>query len=619
MSGGYQRKYLWVDLGNGILREEIPSESLLADFIGGYGIGARILYDHIRPGIDPLGPENILGFTTGPLTGTDAPTGTRWTVVAKSPLTGGWGDANGSGFFGAALKRSGFDAVFFTGISPHPVYLYLENGRAELRDAGAIWGMDTYQIEDWVKAELGKDVEAACIGPSGEKLALISGVFHKKGRGAGRSGLGAVMGSKRVKMVAALGSMDVPQADPEQARALRKKYIGQVTSGVGASDFYRLTGTPGYTPIAARNGDSPTKNWGASVDVFSGVENLEFNELLKLRVGRKSCWRCPIGCWGTSKAEYLGQVFEAHQPEYETGAAFGTLTMNNNYPAIIKANDICNKYGLDTISAGACVAFAIDCFQNNLIGVQDTGGLELAWGDHQAMNAILEKIALREDIGDLLADGVRIAALKIGPEAEPFAIHCGGQEIAMHDPRFEPGLGVIYQFDATPGRHTQAFQFGNHPDYPSKRPGFGENRESQDGRGHWVKEGSMLCHTMNCMGVCMFGFFATHLTFLPEFMTAVTGKQVTVDDMMRAGERIANIRQAFNIREGINPLKNPLPERAFGIPALPDGPTAGITVQVKEMAREYLDDMSWTQDAAIPKREVLESLGLDDIARDIWD
>ncbi|MBN1315116.1 MAG: hypothetical protein JXA42_06595, partial [Anaerolineales bacterium] len=170
MSGGYQHKFLWVDLENGTMRAEVPPDSLLADFYGGYGIGARILYDNLRPGIDPLGPENILGFTTGPLTGTDAPTGTRWTVVAKSPLTGGWGDANGSGFFGAALKRSGFDAIFFTGISPQPVYLYLENGRAELRKAGDLWGMDTYQVEDWVKAALGKDVEAACIGPAGEKL-----------------------------------------------------------------------------------------------------------------------------------------------------------------------------------------------------------------------------------------------------------------------------------------------------------------------------------------------------------------------------------------------------------------------------------------------------------------
>jgi aldehyde:ferredoxin oxidoreductase len=235
------------------------------------------------------------------------------------------------------------------------------------------------------------------------------------------------------------------------------------------------------------------------------------------------------------------------------------------------------------------------------------------------MNALLEKIALREDIGDLLADGVKRAADEIGPASIPFAVHCGGQEIAMHDPRFEPGLGVIYKINATPGRHTQGFQYGNHPDYPSGRPGFGENREAQKGRGDWVKEGSVLCHAMNCLGVCMFGFFATHLTFLPDFMTAVSGKQVTVEDMMRVGERIANIRQAFNVREGLNPVTQPLPERAYGRPPLPDGPTAGIDVQVEEMTREYLDTMAWTQDAAVPTRPVLESLGLDDIARDIWD
>ena len=618
MPGGYMGRFLWVNLDDGSMREEIPDEALLRGFVGGYGVGARLLYDRMRPAVDPLGPDNVLGFVTGPLTGTPAPTATRWTVVGKSPLTGTWGDANAGGFFGVALKRAGYDAVFFTGIAERPVYLHLDDGQAELRDASGLWGMDCYDVEDWVKAELGGDFEAACIGPAGEKLVLIAAVIHYKGRAAARSGLGAVMGAKRLKMIAARGSMEVPLANPDVARALRRKYTREITSGVGSADFYRQTGTPGYTPIGAHNGDSPTRNWGASVLAFPDIEPLEFENLLKHRVKRESCWQCPIACWGTSRVEYGGQTIEAHQPEYETASAFGAMTLNNDYPSLIKANDTCNRYGLDTMSAGACVAFAIECYEHNLIGPDDTGGIELAWGDHEAMNAMLEKMARREDFGHVLADGVKRAAERLGPAAEPFAIHTGGQELPMHDPRYEPAMGVIYKIDATPGRHTQACQYLVAPGFPSDRPGFGEDPEKQAGRGRWVKEASCLCHTMNASGVCFFGYLSTHAPFLPEFMSAVTGWPFTLDDMLLVGERIANLRQAFNVREGINPVAQPIPGRAYGIPPLPDGPTAGITVQIEQMLREHLEEMGWTQDAAVPRREVLEGLGLGEIAQDLW-
>ncbi len=618
MLGGYMGKFLWVDLTEGSIREETPDEGLLRDFIGGYGTSARLFYDLMEPGTDPLGPDNILGFTTGPLTGTPAPTGTRWTVVCKSPLTGTWGDANASGFFGVALKQAGYDAVYVRGIADHPVYLYLDDGQAELRDASHLWGMDCYEIEDWTKAELGDDVEAACIGPAGEKLSLISSVIHYKGRAAGRSGVGAVMGSKKLKMIAARGSKEVPLADPAAVKKVRQKYVKQITSGVGFSDSYRNEATPGYTPVGAVNGDSPTRNWGASVKAISDPDSLSFQELLKYRVKKEACWQCPIACWGTSRVEYGGELIEAHQPEYETGAAFGSMALVDDYPALIKANDLCNRYGLDTISAGACVAFAIECFQEGLIGLEDTGGLELSWGDHRAMNTMLQKLALRQDFGDLLADGVQRAAEHLGPAAEPFAVHVGGQELAMHDPRFEPAMGVIYKIEATPGRHTQACQYLVPEGHDSPRPGFGVEREAQEGRGEWIKEASFLCHTMNASGACLFGYLSTRVEFVPEFMSAVTGQPFTVDDMLAAGERIANIRQAFTVRDGINPVAYSIPKRAYGYPALPDGPTAGISVQIERLQKEYLDDVGWTQDAAVPKREVLERLGMADVADDLW-
>lgn len=618
MIGGYMGKILWVNLEDGEIREEVPDEKLLRDFIGGYGLGARLLYDRIPAKADPLGPENVLGVTTGPMTGSTAPSGTRWTIVGKSPLTGGWGDANGSGFFGPALKRAGYDALFFEGISERPVYLVLEENVAQLRDAGHLWGMDTYEIEDWVKANLGKDHEAICIGPAGEKLSLISGVFHAKGRTAARSGLGAVMGSKRLKMVVASGNLKLPGAGKESVKRVRNKMVKEISDGTGSATFYSTTGTPGYTPFGAQNGDSPTQNWSVSTDHFEGAEKLSFGELLNYRVKKDACWRCQVACWGTSGVEYAGKHYEAHQPEYETASAFGTMTMNNDYPSLIAANEICNRYGLDSISAGGSVAFAIECFENGLIGLEETGGIELRWGDHESMNAMLEKVGKREDFGDLLADGVKKASEKVGPLSEPFAIHVGGQELPMHDPRFEPGLGVIYKIDATPGRHTQAGQYNNPPGYPSEIPPYGVGREEQVGRGTFVKDAACLVHAMGATGFCLFGFFSTHYTRVPEYISALTGWDFTVDEMLKVGERIANVRQAFNVREGINAVTQPIPERAYGRPALPDGPTAGINVQVEHMLQEHLANMGWTRDAAVPERETLEALGLQDVAKDLW-
>ncbi len=618
MTGGYAGKFLWVDLETGAMQEEIPDEKLFREYLGGYGVAARILYERIPVGVDPLGPENVFAVLTGPLTGTSAPTGTRWTVAGKSPLTGGWGDANGSGFFGPALKRAGFDAIFFTGIAQKPVYLTVEEGKAELHEATSLWGMDTYQVEYWVEAELGKGFETICIGPAGENLSLISGVIHKKGRAAARSGLGAVMGSKRLKMVSVRGTQPVPLADSAAAQAVSKKYARQISDGVGSAKFYSVTGTPGYTPMGAKNGDSPTRNWGDSTDHFSDPENLSFDKLLKFRLKKGACYRCPIACWGTSQCVYEGKTIEAHQPEYETASAFGTMTMNDNYPSLIAANDLCNRYGLDTISAGGCLAFAIECFENGLIGLEETGGIELHWGDHVAMNRMLEKLALRQDFGDVLADGVRIASEKVGEASRPFAIHVGGQELPMHDPRFEPGLGVIYQIDATPGRHTQAGQYGIPPAYPSDMPGYGQNREQQIGRGKYIKDAACLIHTMSSAGLCLFGFFATEYTFMPEMLSAVTGWEISVEETLLIGERIANIRQAFNVREGINAVQFALPERAYGRPPLPDGPTTGIRVEAEAMLREHLENMGWTLDAAVPLPDTLQRLGLADIIASLW-
>ena len=619
MLGGFAGKFLWVDLSAGEINDEVPGDDLLRDFIGGYGVAARVLYDRQRPGVDPLGPENILGFLTGPLTASPAPSGVRWTVAARSPLTGTWGDSNCSGYFGPAMKHAGYDAVFFTGIAERPVYLHAKDGSAELRDATDLWGMDTYEVEDWVKSELGKRAEAACIGPAGEKMSRIGCIIHHKGRAAGRSGLGAVMGSKRLKAVVAEGDRPVPLADAERAEALRKKYVEQINGGVGLADFYRKTGTPGFIEAGIEFGDSPTRNWGGvgPRDFGDRVDKIGFDAIDAMGKKRRACWRCPIACWGEVSTEFGGREVHAHVPEYETAAAFGSDLLNDDLPSIVAANELCNRMGLDTISSGATIAFAIECRENGLLA--DDEGLDLTWGSAGAIVSLLEKMALRQPgLGELLADGVKIAAERIGQGAEKYAIHVGGQELAMHDPRFEPALGLIYQMDATPGRHTQGSQWFWPEGFDADTVKFGEERDRQDRRGRALRRIGGMAHVMNASGICLFGYLSTRVELLPEFLAAVTGHPYTLDDLILAGERIANMRQAFNVREGYNPIAAAVAPRAYGSPPLEAGPTAGVRVEIGSMRRDYLDEMGWTQDRAVPTREKLISLGLDDVARDLW-
>jgi aldehyde:ferredoxin oxidoreductase len=301
MIGGYMGKILFVNLTTGEITPETPDESLYRDYIGGYGIGAKIIYDRQKAGVDALGPDNILGFTTGPLTGSPAGTGARYTVVCKSPITGGWGDANSGGIFGPTLKFAGYDAVFFTGISPKPVYLFIENGKAEIRDAAKIWGQDAYETERILREEHGKGTEVASIGQSGEMLSMMSCVITEKGAAAGRSGVGAVMGSKKLKAVAAKGDMKVPFADEVRANALRTEHIQAIRTpgpggGMSFQENFHKYGTGGMAGRSALSGDTPVKNWGGvGIKDFPDVKPFDGDNVIANLDKRVACWHCPIG------------------------------------------------------------------------------------------------------------------------------------------------------------------------------------------------------------------------------------------------------------------------------------------------------------------------------------
>jgi aldehyde:ferredoxin oxidoreductase len=609
VANGYMGQLLNVDLSSGKVEAETLNEAHLFELVGGYGVGARLLLERMPAGVDPLGPENLLGFMTGPLTGTDAITGNRFTVFCKSPLTQTWGDSNCGGTFGPNLKFAGFDGVLFKGAASEPMYLFIDSGKAELRSAKQLWGKDTSETEDILKKEHG-DVEVACIGPSGEKLSLIAAIMNDKGRAAGRSGVGAVMGSKRLKAVVVKGKLPIEVAAPELAKELRKFYMKRPTGGYQSFSTYGTTGDIGGNLVG---GDAPVANWGGVGirDLPSGIEKFDSDLVKKTyRDKRYGCWRCPITCGAIVSVKHEGPYKGegGHQVEYETGAMFGGNILNDDFGSLIKANDICNRSGLDTISAGATVAWAFECFEKGILTAADTDGMELRWGDHATIIATLEKMARREGFGDLLADGVKVAAEKVGRGSAEYAIHIQGQEVPAHDPKFYPPLAVTYSMDATPGRHTQGGAFWFAPGYPGVPEGF--DHYNFQGQGELQKRTANYFHVVNAAGLCKFGHASYHFGFVPNFLSAVTGKEWSLEDCEIAGERIANLRHIFNLREGLNPLKWHVPGRLIGNPPFTEGPMAGITIDREDLSRQFASAMQWDLESCVPNPKRLTQLGL---------
>ncbi len=622
MTGGFTGKILRVDLTLGKVHEDTLDERFYQTWLGGYGLGARIIYDDIARKTDPLGPGNILGFTAGLLTGTLTPFGSGFAVVGKSPLTGTWGDARAGGFFGSELKFAGFDAVFFYGRSSKPVYLWVNDGKAAVKDASGIWGKDTVETEDIIREQHNdKSVQVASIGPAGEKRSLISSIITDKGRAAARAGLGSVAGSKNLKAVAVRGTRKIPIDDRDKVTELRRQFIKKGKEERGPYwEYFTKYGTSGSTEMLSLTGDSPCKNWtGAGSMDFPNVAKISDENVIKYQTRQYACHGCPMACGGHVRVETSSHVIDGRKPEYETLAAFGTLCLNDDLESIMLANDICNRYGIDTISTGSIIAFAIDCYENKLITKEDTGGIELMWGNSAAIVKMTEKIARRVGFGATLADGVKVAAAKIGRGAEKYALHVAGQELPMHDPKLMPAYGNAYVVDATPGRHTQGYAI-----YLDELPGvemppFGDEHDYR-GKGAANAYMSYFNHVINALGVCIFPSSLIVIEGIPshaDFVNAVTGWNTTMSTLLVCGERIACIRQAFNVREGFTPTDFNLPGRASGKPPLPEGPLKGVTVEIENWVRDYYQYADWDYETGKPSLRKLIQLGLADVAKDL--
>ena len=625
MTGGFTGKIAFVDLTTSEIRTRELDPDMIREFLGGYGLGVRILFEYQKKGADPLGPENMLGFTAGTLTGTKTPASGRYMAVSKSPLTGGWGDANSGGYFGAELKAAGWDALFVCGIALSPQYILITDDKIEIKDAAHLWGQDALETESALQKELDEPrLRVAAIGPASERLSLISGIVNDQGRIAARSGLGAVMGAKKLKAVAVRGRGKVAVADPDALAGVRKTFLDEMRQMPGMPDVLLNQGTCGFTAGLVAAGATPIKNWKyAGEQAFANVRSIANTDaILKYQRHKYGCANCPIACGGileVNQGKY--PVGEVHKPEYETIGAFGPLCSNDDLDSIIKMHDMCNRSGLDTISAGSVLSFAMECFEHGIISESDTDGIELTWGNAGAMIALLEKIIQRQGIGDILADGVKIAADKIGNGAEEFAVHVGGQEPGLHNPLLLPGRGAGYVSDPTPGRHTAAPMAridggdGAAGPYPELTiQGF--ERYNYSGKGPMSVTLSSYLQAGNCAGICLMPllFFGNYP--LIEFFNAVTGLGVDISEILETGARIQTLRQSFNVREGIRASDIQLPGRLLGKPPLTEGPLSDVTIDVDKLRQEYFQSMGWDPDNGQPQPKTLEKLGLNQLVKD---
>jgi len=618
---GTMGKIAVVNLTAGQAQIETPPDDVYLKYLGGYGMGAYYLYTRQKPGVDPLGPENMLGFFAGPLSGTPAICGNRFQVVGKSPKTGCFGDANCGGNFGPQMKFAGFDGLIFDGAADGPVYLLLDNGKAELKDASALWGLEVDATEDKLKEMYGDKIAIASIGPVGEAVSMLAAIMNDRDRAAGRSGLGAVMGAKKVKAIVARGEQVIPMADEAKMNADRKANIA-VMRETGLYELFNTFGTSGLTAGAVASGDCPIKNWNGTVEDFPTAAKISDEAVKDIQVKKYGCWRCPISCGGFVRVPNGPFACEGGKPEYETLGSFGSMLLVDDLGAVCKANDICNLQGMDTISVGCTLAFAFECFEKGLITKEDTGGLELTWGNAAAMVTLTEQIAKREGFGAVLADGAKVAAERIGKGAAECAVHVQGEEVPMHDPRLSPGLASSYKLDATPGRHTQFSAWAAEAGFPvtgleDRYDGWTpEQKYEYTGKAKAHRIQSALMHVINAEGCCMFGAVCIPAQAQVDFLNGAMDAGWNIDDVLDIGDRIASLRVAFNLREGMKNVDFKVPGRLVGRPPLQAGATKGVTVDAELQQKEYLEEMGWSADG-VPSRETLERLGLDFVVPDL--
>jgi aldehyde:ferredoxin oxidoreductase len=609
---GYIGKILYFNLSQSKKEVRDLDTDDAKKYIGGSGLGAKILFDETDEHTDPLGPENVLIFMTGPFTGTPVLCSSRYSVVSKSPLTGIFGESNSGGSWGDMLKKSGFDGIVIKGKAPKPVYLWLNNGKVELRDASHIWGKDTFEIDPILKSETDSKAVVASIGQAGEKCVPLAAIMNDgiDARAAGRCGMGAVMGSKNLKAVVVHGD---GKTDVNDLKGLNdsikeeSKIIVEKTAGL------KKLGTGGALAVFEEMGSLPLQNWRYTGRWKEGAQKITGATLVESYVtGNYFCKRCIIGC-GKKVEIKEGPYKSAEQsaPEYETLAFMGSNCLVDDLAAIIKANELCNRYGLDTMGAGSVIAFGMEAFEKGLITIKDTEGIDLVWGNGDAVVEMVKKIGESIGIGKVLGLGSKEAAKILGKNAEEFAIHVKGLDFAAHDPRAYNAGAVSFATSARGACHLSGFSHIFERSLTAPEIGIPEpmDRFEVSGKGILAAKTQDYMGMLDSMEICKFMLFGgIGISTYIKWYNYVTGEEMDVDRFIKTGERIFNLKRLYNVKCGISRKDDFLPPRILTWKRVGEGLSSNLP-PLGTMLGEYYEYRGWSEDG-IPSKEKLDELGI---------
>ena len=618
---GYNGKILIVDLTTKTLETQDLNPEWAYYYIGGATLGARYLYEMMPAKTHVFAPESVIGFVCGPLNGTKALLGARFTVVSKSPATDGWNDSNCGGSFGPALRKSGYDAVFVRGISETPVYILLDGGKPEIRDASTIWGKTTSASEDVLKAELGEKISAALIGPGGEHMSYMAAVINDTHRAAGRGGPGAVMGSKKLKAIVCRGgTAEISVKDDAALVGCNKECIAHGSPGgmgEGVVAQFKTLGTSAHYDSCVMMADAPIKNWAGAPDVdITDEQASALNGHItdpKYKFGSIGCNNCYIKCGAHYRMENDKYKLEhATRPEYESLGAFGSMLLNSDSDTAVILNWFCNQYGYDTLSFGGTISWMMECYNKGIFTIDELDGIDLKWGDPNAIVAIAERICAYEGIGIPLNLASRGAARALG-KGEECLVTANGIELPMHGSRHNPSLARTFQYDPSPGRHIKGGRgvpFGNSPP---------EVKYNYDDTGKSDVDGLLEWELTDACGVCGFGNFLLAPWISIKMLNAITGFEYTWEQMNQFACRSFALRHAFNLREGYRRRDFKISGRAVGKPPLQAGPLKDVTVDNEKLADNFYGYLGWDIETAVPSRSFLEDVGgLDCVIVDLY-
>ena len=609
---GYNGKLLRVNLTERKVETQDLDAQIFEKYIGGVGIGAKILYEETGPDTDPLGPDNVLVAFTGPYTGTMVPSSSRHHVMARSPLTGIFGETNVGGSWGVHFKRAGFDGIAVTGKADAPVYLWIHDDGVEIRDAQPVWGKDSYDSAAWLKGETTEKATCAVIGPAGEKLAKIAGIPHIGSivRAAARTGLGAVMGSKNLKAMVAFGKKDISIANTDSFQENVKSILSHVKE---ATETFGKYGTSGGIDNYEKIGNFPLQNWkGSRWEGAAKISGVAMHDTIL--TGRKACLMCPIACGRHIKiTEGPYAPLDCEGPEYESIGTLGGECLVDDLAAICKANELCNRYGLDTISTGSVIAFAMEAYEKGIISNKDTDGVELVWGSGEALVEMVHKIGKREGIGELMGEGSKRMAEALGKNAVEFAIHVKGLEPSAHDPRRFFSQGLSYATAARGACHNASWSHPYELALSMTEIGIPEPQDAYqvEGKAEFTAKLQDLMTMMDTLVICRFVQIgkAVNVTNMVDWFNMITGRDLDVGEFMKAGEMIFNLKRLYNTRLGISRKDDFLPPRFLTRNRKHEDLTNQLP-PLGQLLSDYYEYRGWSEEG-IPTPDKVAELGLD--------